>query len=83
MRIGSVPALAAGLLLLLAGCGSNTYDRAASGAGVGAASGAAIGAVFGGIGALPGAAVGAALGGATGAMTQPHQIDLGEPVWRR
>ena len=59
--------------LVLAGCGTQTGDRMASGAAIGAGTGA----VFGGVGALPGAVVGAA----AGAITPPQKLNLGEPVW--
>ncbi len=78
-------ALAAGVVLLLAGCGSKN-DRAGrdlGGAGVGAASGAAIGAIFGGVGAIPGALIGAAVGAGTSEVTSENQVDLGKPVWKQ
>jgi hypothetical protein len=68
--------------LALAGCGTTSFDRATSGAGLGAAAGAIVGAVTPlgpGIGAL----VGAGLGGTTGAATSPSQVNLGQPVWKR
>jgi len=68
--------------LALVGCGTDKTDRAAGGAGIGAGTGAAVGAVFGGIGALPGALIGAAVGGGTGYVTEPSDVNLGEPVWR-
>jgi hypothetical protein len=67
-------------LLLMAGCGSSTGDRALSGGGIGAATGAVGGALLGA--PLAGAAIGGAAGAATGALTSPNQIDLGKPVWR-
>ena len=73
--------IVAGLALALAGCGTSTVDRTASGAGIGAGTGAAVGALFGGIGAIPGALIGAGVGGATGAVTNEDQIYLGEAVW--
>ncbi len=54
---------------MLAACGTQMGDRAASGA--------AIGAVFGGVGAVPGAVIGAGVG----ALTPPDKVNLGEPVW--
>jgi hypothetical protein len=66
--------------LLLAGCGTNTGDRLASGALIGAAGGAAIGALAGDPGT--GAAIGAVAGGAVGAATDPCDLNLGDPAWR-
>jgi hypothetical protein len=73
------PAMKALAVVLLAGtvisaCGTSTTDRAESGAAIGA-----------GVGLLagpPGVVVGALAGGATGAVTNPSQINLGEPVWK-
>ena len=61
------------LALGLAGCGTATGDRLASGAIIGGGAGA----VFGGVGAIPGAIVGAA----AAAVTPPDKVNLGEPVW--
>ncbi len=36
--------------------------------------------IFGGVGAIPGELVGGLVGGGTGALTNPDEIDLGEPV---
>ena len=58
---------------LLAGCGTQTGDRLASGAAIGAGAGA----IAGGVGALPGAVIGAAVGG----LTRPDQVNLGRPPW--
>ena len=58
--------------LLLAGCGTNQGDRAASGALIGAAAGNS------GLGA----AAGAVAGGVVGAATDPCDLNLGDPVWR-
>jgi hypothetical protein len=66
--------------LLVAGCGTNTGDRAASGALLGAAGGAAIGAAAGN--PALGAAVGAVGGAVIGAATDPCTLNLGDPVWR-
>jgi len=66
--------------LMLAGCGTNTGDRLASGAMIGAAGGAAIGALAGNPAA--GAAAGAIAGGVVGAATDPCDLNLGDPVWR-
>lgn len=67
-------------LTLLAACGENTTDRAATGAGIGAVTGAVLGSTIGHGGA--GALVGAAAGGAVGGMTTTDEVDLGKPVWR-
>lgn len=67
--------------LLVSACGTNSGDRAISGAGIGAATGAIGTAVFGGS-ALTGAAVGAAAGAITGAATNPDSVNLGKPWWR-
>ena len=72
-------ALASGLLLV-AGCGTNTGDRAASGAGIGAGVGAAVGAVTG-LSILQGVVIGAAAGGLTGGLTDSSTINLGDPIW--
>ena len=58
---------------LLAGCGTQTGDRLASGAAIGAGAGA----IAGGVGARPGAVIGAAVGG----LTRPDQVNLGRPPW--
>jgi hypothetical protein len=66
--------------LLLAGCGTNQGDRAASGALLGAGAGALVGSVTGSAGA--GAAIGAVGGAVVGAATDPCDLDLGDPFWR-
>lgn len=66
--------------LMLAGCGTDPGDRAASGALLGAAGGAAIGAAAGN--PALGAAVGAVGGAVVGAATDPCTLSLGDPVWR-
>lgn len=63
----------AGAAIVLAGCGTQTGDRIASGAAIGAGAGV----VAGGVGAIPGAIVGAAVGG----LTSPDQVNLGKPLW--
>ena len=68
------------LCLGLAGCGSSTGDRAASGAGIGAAAGAVVGAVTG-LSILQGVLLGAAAGGLTGALTTDDVINFGDPIW--
>jgi osmotically inducible lipoprotein OsmB len=60
---------------------STPLERGVSGAGIGAAAGAIGGAVVGAPGT--GAAVGAAVGGAAGALTEPEDVDLGDPVWKK
>lgn len=68
-------------LPLLAGCGTDPADRAASGALLGAGAGAVIGAATGGnVGTA--AAIGAGAGAITGAVTDPCKLDLGDPYWR-
>lgn len=66
--------------LLVAGCGTNQGDRAASGAMIGAAGGAVLGAAVGN--PALGAAAGAVAGGVVGAATDPCDLNLGDPVWR-
>ncbi len=66
--------------LVLAGCGTDPADRAASGGLLGAGAGAVIGAATGNPAA--GAAIGAASGAVVGAVTDPCTLDLGNPVWR-
>jgi osmotically inducible lipoprotein OsmB len=73
-----VPALA--LVLSLAACGSNTGDRALTGAGVGAAAGATIGAISP-LSILPATLIGAGVGAAVGGLTSADEIDLGKPIW--
>ena len=68
-------------ILLLAGCGTDPGDRAASGAMIGAGAGAIIGAATGT--AATGAAIGALSGAAIGAATNPCDLNLGDPYWRR
>lgn len=69
-------------LTLLSACGYTQGDRALSGAGIGAATGAVGGAVTGGDPAT-GAILGGAAGAAAGALTDPGDINLGRPLWRR
>ncbi len=76
MKIGA----AALAVVMLAGCGHSTGDRAASGALIGAAGGAVIGAAAGNPGL--GAAVGAGAGALVGAATDPCDLNLGDPFWR-
>lgn len=67
-------------VLVVAGCGTDPGDRAASGGLIGAGAGAVIGAAAGNPAA--GAAIGAASGAVIGAATDPCTLDLGNPVWR-
>ncbi len=67
-------------LSMLGGCGYRTSDRAVSGAGIGAGVGAVGGWMVGA--PLEGALIGGAVGAGTGALTSPHQINLGRPIWR-
>ncbi|MBS0276644.1 MAG: hypothetical protein JSR81_03415 [Proteobacteria bacterium] len=73
-------AAAAASMLVLAGCGTSTSDRALSGGLLGAGAGAAIGSVTGSAGT--GAVIGGVAGAALGAATDPCDLDLGNPVWR-
>lgn len=60
----------------LAACGSNRFERTASGAGIGAAAGVGVAAIAGAP-ILAGVAVGAVGGAVVGAITDECQIDLG------
>ncbi|SFH83319.1 hypothetical protein [Albimonas pacifica] len=75
--INSRIALGAGVaaLLLAAGCGNSTGERALSGGAIGAGVGAGAAAVTGGDWAT-GAILGGAAGAATGALTDSDDIDL-------
>lgn len=66
--------------LALAGCGTNRTDRAVTGGALGAAGGAAVGAMVGN--PLAGAVIGGAGGAATGALTDPHDVNLGRPIYK-
>jgi hypothetical protein len=79
MRIIS-PCAGLAVALLLAGCGTNTGDRAVSGALIGGAGGAAIGAMAGN--PAMGALAGGLVGGVVGAATDPCKVNLGDPIWR-
>jgi hypothetical protein len=68
--------------LLLGACGTSKSDRAISGGAIGAGAGAAAGALTGGS-VLGGAALGGAGGAAAGALTDPDDINLGKPAWKR
>lgn len=71
VTLGAVAALTIGL----AGCGSTTGERTASGAGVGAAVGAGAAAATGGS-VTQGAVIGGGAGAATGAATDEDDISL-------
>jgi hypothetical protein len=75
-------ALATVAVLGLAGCGTSKQDRTLSGAGIGAGLGAATGALAGG-NVLGGALLGGAAGGAAGYFTNPNDVNLGKPAWKR
>ncbi len=70
------------IALSLAACGTSQQDRGLSGGGIGAAGGAVIGAVTG-LSLLQGALIGGGIGAATGLLTDPDDVDLGTPFWRR
>lgn len=72
MRYAKFGALAV-LAALLAGCGTTDGDRGLSGAGIGAGIGV--------LGGPPGVVAGALIGAGVGMVTEPDQVDLGEPVW--
>jgi hypothetical protein len=74
-------AVAAVALLGLAGCGQTKQDRAISGAGIGAGVGAVGGALTGS--PVGGALLGGAAGAATGYLTDPDDVNLGRPLWKR
>ena len=67
-------------LLLLAGCGDKPGERALTGAGIGAGAGAVGGALLGN--PAVGAALGGAAGAAVGGLTNKHDLDVGNPVWK-
>jgi peptidoglycan hydrolase-like protein with peptidoglycan-binding domain len=75
-------AMAASAALVLSACGTETSDRAISGAGIGAGAGVVVGAVTG-LSLLEGALLGAAAGGLTGALTDADLFNLGDPVWEK
>ncbi len=68
--------------LALAACGTSQGDRALSGGGIGAGAGAAVGAVTG-LSLLQGAVLGGGAGVAAGLLTDPDDVNLGTPFWRR
>lgn len=74
---------ALGLVVLVAGCGSSSFDRVSTGAGTGAGTGALIGLVGGPIGVAVGAAIGAGVGAVAGGSTSEEDVNLGKPVWQK
>ena len=74
--------LIAGLPVALVACGETRGDRALSGAGIGAAAGT-VGSVITGGNPATGAIIGGAAGAATGAITDPDDVNLGRPWWKR
>jgi osmotically inducible lipoprotein OsmB len=64
---------------VLGACGNTTGDRALSGAGIGAGVGAVGGLLLGA--PVQGALIGGAVGAGAGALTDKHQVDLGDPIW--
>lgn len=82
MRLNGLAAGAGlAMVLVLAGCGTRPGDRALSGAAIGAGAGAIIGAATGT--PATGAAIGAAAGAAIGGLTDPCDINLGDPYWKQ
>jgi len=69
--------ICAGVVTLLAGCGTTEPGRVQGGAATGAASGATVGLVGGPVGVVAGAVI----GGGAGASTKSKDVNLGEPVW--
>ena len=68
-------------LFALAACGTTKEDRAITGGLIGAGAGAVVGSAVGATG--QGALIGAGVGAATGALTDPENIDIGKPLWKR
>ena len=75
-------ALLAVSMLTLSACGTNNRDRALGGAALGAGVGLGVGALLGGIGIGAGALIGAGVGALGGYVTDPSDVNLGEPVWK-
>ena len=67
--------------LALSSCGTTPGDRALSGGLLGAGAGAAIGSVTGSAGA--GAVIGGVAGAAIGATSDPCDLNLGKPFWKK
>ncbi|HEY3146761.1 MAG TPA: hypothetical protein VGJ75_10440 [Dongiaceae bacterium] len=76
MAIATVLAIGVGL----SACGHTQGDRALSGAGLGAGAGLLGGALVGH--PVAGALVGGAGGAAAGALTSPHDVNFGKPIWK-
>ena len=72
--------LAAAALLVLSACGTTPGERAVSGGMLGAGAGAIVGASVGNPAA--GAAIGGVAGAAAGALTDPCEVNLGDPIWK-
>lgn len=73
--------VAAMLMMSLSACGTQSGDRAISGALIGAAAGGAVFALFPGTPITLGLATGGALGGIAGGLSLPEYLYLGEPAW--
>jgi hypothetical protein len=71
-----IPALLAGSMMALAGCGYSPGHRALTGGAIGAGGGAIVGAATG-LGPANGALIGAGAGALTGAATSHNQVNLG------
>lgn len=74
-------ALFAALAVAVAGCGYSPRNRALSGGLIGAGGGAAIAGITGGS-PLTGALIGGGVGALGGALTSPHTVNLGRPIWQ-
>lgn len=74
-------ALLAALAVGVVGCGYSPQNRAISGGLIGAGGGAAIAGITGGS-PLTGALIGGGVGALGGALTSPHTVNLGRPVWQ-
>jgi hypothetical protein len=73
----------AGAVTLLAGCGASEPGRVQGGAAAGAATGATVGLVGGPVGVAAGAVIGGGAGAIAGASTNPRDINLGDPTWKK
>jgi osmotically inducible lipoprotein OsmB len=78
--MGRTMLLAAAAMFAPSACGTTPGDRAVSGGLLGAGAGAAIGSLAGNAGT--GAAIGGLAGAAAGAVSDPCQVNLGDPIWR-
>ena len=74
--------MALALLAGLAACGSDPQGRVEGGTAAGAATGAGIGALGGPPGAVVGGVVGAGAGALGSSLTEPEDVNLGDPPWR-